>query len=77
MLTRALLTGPDNWDEYVYLLESLWLHKVTAHEFEQGTKPLFHIEYDTIRKKMNSMAIKKMIMPRLEEIRNSLPQRSE
>ena len=77
MLTRVLLTGPDNWDEYIYLLESLWLQKATAHEFEQSTKSLFRIEYDTIRKKMNSMVVKKMITPRLEEIQSSLPQRSE
>ncbi|USP76215.1 hypothetical protein yc1106_03489 [Curvularia clavata] len=69
--------GPDNWDEYIYLLESLWLQKATAHEFEQSTKSLFRIEYDTIRKKMNSMVVKKMITPRLKEIRSSLPQRSE
>lgn len=66
------MIGPDNWNEYVYLMESLWLNKVTAHEFEQGAKPLFRIGYEGLRKKMNRMMIMKMIMPRLEEIRDSL-----
>jgi hypothetical protein len=53
-------------------MESLWLHKVTAHEFEQGAKLLFHVHMDGMRKRMNSTMMKKMIMPRLEQIRDGL-----
>ncbi|XP_014562589.1 hypothetical protein COCVIDRAFT_32433 [Bipolaris victoriae FI3] len=64
--------GPDDWNEYVYLMEALWLNKVTAHEFEQGAKPLFQFHLEGMRKRMNSVMVVKMIMPRLEQVREEL-----
>lgn len=50
-------------------MEALWLNKVTAHEFEEGAKPLFQLHLEGMRKRMNSVMVVKMIMPRLEQVR--------
>ncbi|EOA86709.1 hypothetical protein ACJQWK_08931 [Exserohilum turcicum] len=64
--------GPDDWNEYVFLMESLWLHKVSAHEFDQGAKRIFHMSSNGMRKKMNSIILMKMIVPRIEEMHSDV-----
>lgn len=49
-------------------MESLWLHKVSAHEFDQGAKRIFHMYGNGLRKKMNTIMLMKMIVPQLEEM---------
>jgi hypothetical protein len=64
---NSRLLGPDNWDEYVALMENVWLENITAHEFNDQTKRIFRMCNNHMRVKMNSLAIRKMIIPGLEE----------
>jgi hypothetical protein len=64
-----LRPGPDNWNEYVYLMEQLWTEEITAHEFDKRVKPIFQMFDERMRKKLNGMVVTKMILPRLEELR--------
>jgi vacuolar-type H+-ATPase subunit D/Vma8 len=61
------LLGLDNWDEYVALMENLWLKDITAHEFNDQAKRIFWMCDDRIRVRMNSLVIRRMIVPGLEE----------
>ncbi|KAG9194304.1 hypothetical protein G6011_04339 [Alternaria panax] len=60
--------GPDNWDEYVYLMEQLSFGDITAHEFDSRAKPIFQMFDEKTRKKMNNIMAMKMILPHLTEI---------
>ncbi|KAH6862643.1 hypothetical protein B0T12DRAFT_470782 [Alternaria alternata] len=35
--------GPDNWDEYVYLMERLHYNEISAHEFDSRAKSIFQV----------------------------------
>ncbi|KAI4952042.1 hypothetical protein J4E91_003504 [Alternaria rosae] len=61
--------GPDNWDEYVYLMEQLWTEEITFDEFGKRTKRIFQVFDESIRKRLNNTVAMKMIVPRLEEVR--------
>ncbi|CAG5165687.1 uncharacterized protein ALTATR162_LOCUS6826 [Alternaria atra] len=61
--------GPDNWDEYVYFMEQLSTENITAHEFDKRAKPIFQVFDERTRKKLNNIMATKMILPRLEELR--------
>ncbi|CAN9246746.1 unnamed protein product [Alternaria alternata] len=60
--------GPDNWDEYVYLMERLHYNEISAHEFDSRAKSIFQVFGEKTRKKLNNILVMKMILPRLEEI---------
>ncbi|OWY42631.1 hypothetical protein AALT_g147 [Alternaria alternata] len=60
--------GPDNWDEYVYLMERLHYNEISAHEFDSRAKFIFQVFGEKTRKKLNNILVMKMILPRLEEI---------
>ncbi|RYO70744.1 hypothetical protein AA0113_g2973 [Alternaria arborescens] len=60
--------GPDNWDEYVYLMERLHYNEISAHEFDSRAKSIFEVFGEKTRKKLNNILVMKMILPRLEEI---------
>ncbi|CAN9180363.1 unnamed protein product [Alternaria sp. RS040] len=60
--------GPDNWDEYVYLMERLHYNEISAHEFDSRAKSIFQVFDEKTRKKLNNILVMKMILPRLEEI---------
>ncbi|KAI4650664.1 hypothetical protein J4E93_003021 [Alternaria ventricosa] len=61
--------GPDNWNEYVYLMEQLWTEEITFDEFGVRTKRIFQMFDESIRKRLNNTVAMKMIVPRLEELR--------
>ncbi|RYN54621.1 hypothetical protein AA0114_g3874 [Alternaria tenuissima] len=60
--------GPDNWDEYVYLMERLHYNEISAHEFDSRAKSIFQVFSEKTRKKLNNILVMKMILPRLAEI---------
>ncbi|CAN9233550.1 unnamed protein product [Alternaria alternata] len=62
------LPSPDNWDEYVYLMERLHYNEISAHEFDSRAKFIFQVFGEKTRKKLNNILVMKMILPRLEEI---------
>jgi len=65
----TLLLGPDNWNEYVYLMEQLWTEEITFDEFGARTQRIFQVIDEGIRRRLNNTVAMKMIVPRLEEER--------
>ncbi|KAI4918969.1 hypothetical protein J4E85_009759 [Alternaria conjuncta] len=61
--------GPDNWNEYVYLMEQLWTEEITFDEFGARTQRIFQVIDEGIRRRLNNTVAMKMIVPRLEEER--------
>ncbi|KAE8849091.1 hypothetical protein HRS9122_03107 [Pyrenophora teres f. teres] len=59
--------GP-NWDEYIRLMEDLILEEITAHQFDVQARNIF-MASDPIRKYINNVIAKMMILPKLEEER--------
>jgi hypothetical protein len=50
-------------------MEQLWTENITAHEFDKRAKPIFQVFDERTRKKLNNIMATKMILPRLEELR--------
>ncbi|KAI4622776.1 uncharacterized protein J4E87_005869 [Alternaria ethzedia] len=61
--------GPDNWNEYVYVMEQLWTEEITFDEFGARTQRIFQVFDEGIRRRLNNNVAMKMIVPRLEEER--------
>jgi hypothetical protein len=50
-------------------MEQLSTENITAHEFDKRAKPIFQVFDERTRKKLNNIMATKMILPRLEELR--------
>ncbi|KAI4961647.1 hypothetical protein J4E86_000676 [Alternaria arbusti] len=61
--------GPDNWNEYVHVMEQLWTEEITFDEFGARTQRIFQVFDEGIRRRLNNNVAMKMIVPRLEEER--------
>ncbi|KAF1830294.1 hypothetical protein BDW02DRAFT_609124 [Decorospora gaudefroyi] len=68
--TRIAL-GPDNWKEYISLMEKLWTETITAQEFDKRARSMFRTIDEKTRKRINKLIAMKMILPRLEEVKRS------
>ncbi|KAI8932390.1 hypothetical protein NX059_010577 [Plenodomus lindquistii] len=59
--------GPDNWNEYVVLLEKLWTREMHGEDFAAASKAILSLPNENMRKKMNSRMLKHMIAPVLDK----------
>ncbi|KAF2852552.1 hypothetical protein T440DRAFT_466691 [Plenodomus tracheiphilus IPT5] len=59
--------GPDNWNEYVVLLEKLWAREIHGEDFAAASKVIFMIFDHNMRRKINISMLRDMITPTLEK----------
>lgn len=59
--------GPDNWNQYLVLLEKLWTTELHGEDFAAASRSMFRIFDDKLRKRMNSLILREMIKPELEK----------
>ncbi|KAH9861087.1 hypothetical protein IAQ61_010823 [Plenodomus lingam] len=59
--------GPDNWNEYLVLLEKLWMGEIHGEDFAVASRALFRIFDDKLRMRINSLVMRDMIKPGLEK----------
>ncbi|KAH9862672.1 hypothetical protein J1614_010765 [Plenodomus biglobosus] len=59
--------GPDNWNQYLVLLEKLWTTELHGEDFAAASNSMFRIFDDKLRKRMNSVILREMIKPELEK----------
>lgn len=69
--------GADNWNQYLLLMEQLWLDEIGGEEFAAESKQMFMVIDNATRKRMNNLVAMTMVLPMLQKYESKDRLRSE
>jgi hypothetical protein len=64
-------SGPDNWNDYIVLMERWQVDEISERFFRKFAMPLFQTFDQKTRQRLNDMILKDMIVPVLEQVKQA------